>query len=79
MPAAALIVAVRAQRAGACAATGALCAGIGLGCIAGTLAEPVTRRPGAWSALAGLAIAANITASAALVAAGWRHFAAARR
>ena len=79
MPAAALFAAVRAQWADAGAATGALCAGIGLGCIAGTLVEPVTRRPGTWSPLTRLAITANITASVALVAAGWRHFAAARR
>jgi hypothetical protein len=79
MPAAALIAAARAQRAGASAVTGALCAGIGLGCIAGTLVEPVTRRPGAWSPLTRLAITANVAASAALVVAGWRHFAAARR
>ena len=79
MPAAALIAAVRAQRAGTSAATGALCAGIGLGCIAGTLVEPVTRRPRTWSALTQLAITANIAASAALVVTGWRHFAAARR
>ena len=79
MPAAALIAAVRAQRPGASAATGALCAGIGLGCIAGTLVEPVTRRPRAWSPLTRLAITVNLAASAALVAAGWRHFATARR
>ena len=79
MPAAALIAAARAQRAGTSAATGALCAAIGLGCIAGTLVEPVTRQPRTWSPLTGLAITANIAASAALVVAGWRHFAAARR
>ena len=79
MPVAALIAATRAQRAGASAATGLLCAGIGLGCIAGTLVEPVTRRPGAWSPGTRLAIAANLASSAALVVAGWRHFAAARR
>lgn len=79
MPAAALIAAVRAQRAGASAATGALCAGIGLGCIFGTIIEPVTRRPGAWSPLTRLAITANMAASAALAVTGWRHFGAARR
>src|SRR5205823_3626807 len=46
MPASALIAAVRAQRTGASAIAGALCAIIGLGCIAGTLVEPVTRQPG---------------------------------
>ena len=79
MPAAALIAAVRAQRPCASAATGALCAGIGLGCIAGTLAEPVTRGPRTWSPLTRLAITANIAASAALVVAGLRHLAVARR
>ena len=79
MPAAAVLAAVRAQRVGASVATGALCAGIGLGCIAGTLVEPVTRRPETWSALTRLAITANIAASAALVVTGWRHFTAARR
>jgi F0F1-type ATP synthase membrane subunit c/vacuolar-type H+-ATPase subunit K len=79
MPAAALIAAVRAQRPGTGAAAGAVCAGIGLGCIAGTLVEPVTRRPDTWSALTRLAITANIAASGALVVTGWRHFRAARR
>jgi hypothetical protein len=79
MPAAALIAAVRAQRAGAGAATGLLCAGIGLGCVAGTLVEPVTRRPGTWSPGTRLAITTNLASSAALVLAGWRHYTAARR
>ena len=79
MPAAALIAAARAQRAEASAATGLVCAGIGLGCIAGTLVEPVTRRPGAWSPGTRLAITANLASSAALVVAGWRHYRAARR
>ena len=71
--------ATRAQRAGASAGAGLLCAGIGLGCIAGTLVEPVTRRPGAWSPGTRLAITANLASSAALVVAGWRHYRAARR
>ena len=79
MPVAALIAATRVQRAGASAATGLLCAGIGLGCVVGTLVEPVTRRPGAWSPGTRLAITANLASSAALVVAGWRHYAAARR
>ena len=78
MPAAALIVAARAQRAGASAAAGLVCAGIGLGCVAGTLVEPVTRRPGTWSPGTRLAITANLASSAALVVAGWRHYRAAR-
>lgn len=79
MPAAALIAAACAQRPGASPATGLVCVGIGLGCVAGTLVEPVIRRPGARSPLTRLAIAANLTASAALVVTGWRHFTAARR
>jgi hypothetical protein len=79
MPAAAVLAAVRAQRAGASAATGLVCVGIGLGCVAGTLVEPVTRRPRTWSLGTRLAITANLAASAALLVAGWRHFAAARR
>ena len=79
MPASALIAAVRAQRTGASAIAGVLCAIIGLGCIAGTLVEPVTRQPGTWSPLTRLAITANIAASAALAVTGWRHFTAARR
>ena len=79
MPLAALIAAARAQRAGASAAAGLVCAGIGLGCVAGTLVEPVTRRPGTWSPGTRLAITANLASSAALVVAGWRHYRAARR
>ena len=79
MPAAALIAAARAQRPGASAATGLVCTGIGLGCVAGTLVEPVTRRPGTWSPGTRLAITANLASSAALVVAGWRHYRAARR
>ena len=79
MPAAAVLAAVRAQRAGASAAAGLVCAGIGLGCVAGTLVEPVTRRPGTWSPGTRLAITANLASSAALVVAGWRHYRAARR
>ena len=79
MPVAALVAAAHAQRPGTSAATGLVCVGIGVGCVAGTLVEPVTRRPGAWSPLTRLAITANLAASAALVVTGWRHFTAARR
>lgn len=74
MPVAAVVAAVTAQRAGASARTGAVCTGIGLGCILGTAAEPVTWRPRSWSPMTRLAIVANLTASVALAAAGWRHF-----
>ena len=78
MPVAAVAAAVRAQGSRSSAMAGAVCAGIGLGCILGTLAEPVTRSPRSWSPGTRLAIACNAGASAALTVAGWRHFAAAR-
>lgn len=78
MPAAALIAAAKAQQAGASTVAGAVCAGVGLGCILGTAIEPVTWRPHSWSPLTRLAIMVNLAASAALTAAGWRHLTAAR-
>jgi hypothetical protein len=78
MPVAAVIAAARAQRSGPSTVAGGVCAGLGIGCIAGTLAEPVTFRPWSWSPLTRLAIAVNVAASAALAAAGWRHLAAAK-
>jgi hypothetical protein len=77
MPAAAVIAAARALR-GRSAAAGGVCAGLGIGCIAGTLMEPVTFRPRSWSPLTRLAITVNLASSAALAAAGWRHSAAAK-
>jgi hypothetical protein len=74
----AVIAAARAQSTGPSVAAGAVCAAIGAGCIAGTLIEPVTRRPPTWSPLTRLAITVNVTASAALTIAGWRHLTAAR-
>ena len=78
MPLAAVVAAAGAQRPGPSAVAGAVCAGIGAGCIVGTLVEPVTRQPRPWSALTRFAIAANMAASAALVVTWWRHLAAAR-
>jgi hypothetical protein len=78
MPAAAVIAAVRSQRTQPRALTGAVCAGIGIGCVLGTAIEPVTRRPRSWSAATRLAIAVNIAASAALTVTGLRHRAAAK-
>ena len=49
MPAAAVIAAARSQRTQPHALTGAVCAGIGIGCVLGTAIEPVTRRPRSWS------------------------------
>jgi hypothetical protein len=78
MPAAAVIAAARSQRTRPHALTGAVCAGIGIGCVLGTAIEPVTRRPRSWSAATRLAIAFNIAASAALTMTGLRHRAAAK-
>ena len=50
----------------------------GLGCIVGTLSEPVTRRPESWPPTTGLAIGINVAAAAALIGTGLRHTAAAR-
>jgi hypothetical protein len=72
MPAAAVLAAATARRGEPRA--GAVCAGIGLGCIIGTLIEPVTRRPRSWSPATGV----NVAASTALIAAGLRHSATAR-
>jgi hypothetical protein len=78
MPAAAVIAAARSQRTKPNALTGAVCAGIGIGCVLGTAIEPATRRPRSWSAATRLAIAFNIAASAALTMTGLRHRAAAK-
>ena len=79
MPLAAVIAAARSRRTEPSALTGAVCAGIGMGCVLGTAVEPVTRRPRTWSPATRLAIACNLAASAALIVAGCRHLAAARR
>jgi hypothetical protein len=78
MPAAAVIAAARSQRTQPHALIGAVCAGIGIGCVLGTAIEPVTRRPRSWSPTTRLAIASNIAASAALIVTGLRHRAAAK-
>jgi hypothetical protein len=78
MPAAAVIAAARSQRTQPHALTGAVCAGIGIGCVLGTAIEPVTRRPRSSSPATRLAIASNIAASAALTVTGLRHRAAAK-
>ena len=74
MPVAAVIVAARAQRTAGSALAGAICAGIGLGCIVGTVIEPVTWQPRSWTRWTTAAIACNVAASATLAVAGWRHF-----
>jgi hypothetical protein len=78
MPAAAVTAAAWSQRAQPRALTGAVCAGIGIGCVLGTAIEPVTRRPRSWSPTTRLAIAVNIATSAALTVTGLRHRAAAK-
>ncbi len=78
MPVAAVIAAARAQRTGSSAVAGAVCAAVGMGCILGTVIEPVTWLPQSWSPMTRLAIVVNMAASAALTVAGWRHVAAAR-
>jgi hypothetical protein len=78
MPVAAVIVAARAQRADSGVLAGAACAGIGVGCIVGTVIEPVSWQPRSWTTGTRLAIVCNVVAAAALTVAGWRHFTAAR-
>jgi drug/metabolite transporter (DMT)-like permease len=79
MPAAAVTAAAMARHREPSARPGMVCAAIGLGCIAGTIIEPVARRPRSWSPATRLAIGANLCASAALVGAGAWHWATARR
>lgn len=78
MPVVAAIAAGTAWRQEPRARPGEICALVGLGCIIGTLAEPVTRRPRSWSPATGLAIGLNVAAAAALIGAGLRHSAIAR-
>jgi hypothetical protein len=69
MPVAALAV---TRRSGETAGTraGLVCAGIGAVCIAGTLVEPLTRRPRAWTRGIRAAILANVATSLAMIAVG---------
>ena len=78
MPVAAVIVAARARRGASGALAGAVCAGVGLGCIAGTAIEPISWQPQFWTPWTTLAVGCNLAASAALTVAGWRHLTAAR-
>jgi drug/metabolite transporter (DMT)-like permease len=78
MPVMAVMAAAATQRPEPGAFPGTVCTAIGLGCIFGTLIEPVTCRPRSWSPAAGLAIGLNVAASAALIAAGLHHRATAR-
>jgi hypothetical protein len=78
MPVTAVIMAAHAQRTASSVRAGAVCTGIGVGCIIGTGIEPVSWRPRSWTRWTGLAIVGNLAASAALTMAGWRHFKSAR-
>jgi hypothetical protein len=73
MPFAALVAAATAGRVRNRSVAGALCAGLGIACILGTLAEPVTRRPRSWTPGISAAISMNLATSAALAAAGVRY------
>jgi hypothetical protein len=73
MPLAALVVASATAGAKESKLPGIICAALGIGCIAGTLIEPVTRRPGSWTLGVGAAIAGNLVTAAALAAAGLRY------
>lgn len=64
MPATAVITAATARHRAPSTRPGTVCAAIGLGCIIGTLIEPVTRRPRSWTPATRLAIGANLAASA---------------
>jgi hypothetical protein len=78
MPVAAIIAAAHARRTAPSALAGAVCAGIGMGCIVGTFIEPISWQPRSWTPWTRLAIVCNMAGSTALTIAGWRHFTAAR-
>ena len=78
MPVAAVMAAATARRPGSGSCPGAVCTVLGIGCMIGTLVEPVTSRPGSWSPMTCLAISLNLATSTVLVAAGLHHSAAAR-
>lgn len=69
MPVAALVVATSTWETSP-RTQALLCAGIGVACIAGTLAERVTRRPRAWTLGMRMAILANVSTSVAMIAIG---------
>jgi hypothetical protein len=73
MPVAGLIAAWSATRRDSSRMPGRFCAGLGMACIAGTLVEPVIRRPRSWTPGVAAAIALNVVTSVALIATGLRH------
>ena len=70
MPVTALLAASKASRRDGKVGPGVVCAGLGLGCIFGTLIEPVTRRQRSLSPAVRTAIGINVAASLFLMAAG---------
>jgi hypothetical protein len=73
MPLAAVVAAATAGRVGNKSVPGAVCVGLGIACILGTLVEPVTRRPRSWTPGVCAAIGINLATSAVLAAAGVRY------
>jgi hypothetical protein len=78
MPVVAVMTAIRIRRQAPSIRPGAVCVAIGLGCIAGTLVEPVTRHPRSWTRATRLAITVNLVMSVALAGAGAWHAGAVR-
>ena len=75
MPAAAVVAAAMTRRAEPSAVPGVVAAGLGIGCILGTLVEPVTYHRRGWTPDTRAAIAVNLFASTALAGAGVRQMA----
>ncbi|MDQ4036994.1 MAG: hypothetical protein M3313_01250 [Actinomycetota bacterium] len=79
MPVTALTAALYTGRTHRSGVPGVICSFLGLCCIAGTLVEPVTYRPGSWTLHVRAAIGLNIVASILLTAAGRRSSRVGRR
>lgn len=78
MPAAAVVATAMTRRAEPSAVPGVVAAGLGIGCILGTLVEPVTYHRRGWTPDTRAAIAVNLFASVALAGAGVRQVARSR-
>jgi hypothetical protein len=72
MPAAALWASRFSRREGG-PGPALICSGLGIGCIVGTLIEPVTYRRASWTRATRAAILLNVTASVALAVTGIRQ------
>lgn len=79
MPVAALVAASRLDDHGTGTGPAVVCTALGMAGIIGLLIEPNTYDPGAWSSANRAAITAGFVASAALAAAGLRHWNRLRR